>query len=253
MTENKTKALPRAKMTQRKTRSTGAAAAPKLLIVESPAKVKTIQKILGPEFAIMASRGHVRDLQKTGERRMGIDIRHDFRADYGEIPAKKKAIEELRRAAKAAREIYLAPDPDREGEAIAWHVKEILGDGRREDSIYRVSFNEITSRAVKEALQHPGRIDQKKVDAQETRRKLDRIVGFKLSGEILWNKVAFGLSAGRVQSVALRLICDREDQIEAFQPKEYWTITAFLQKEGAPLPFEARLHRIGDKEAEIAE
>ncbi|MBI4251370.1 MAG: type I DNA topoisomerase [Candidatus Tectomicrobia bacterium] len=252
MTEKKIKARPRAKKTQIKTRDAGAEAAPKLLIVESPAKVRTIQKILGPEFAIMASRGHVRDLQKTGERRMGIDIRDDFRADYGEIPAKKKAIEELRRAAKAAREIYLAPDPDREGEAIAWHVKEILGDGRRGDSIYRVSFNEITSRAVKEALQHPGRIDQKKVDAQETRRKLDRIVGFKLSGEILWNKVAFGLSAGRVQSVALRLVCEREDEIEAFQPKEYWTITAFLRKEGTPPPFEAKLHRIGDREAEIA-
>ncbi|MEK6710972.1 MAG: type I DNA topoisomerase, partial [Nitrospinota bacterium] len=250
MTEKKAKARPKATKIRKKS-GEARAAAPKLLIVESPAKVKTIQKFLGPEFAIMASKGHVRDLQKTGERKMGIDIRDDFRADYGEIPAKKKTIDDLRRAARAAHEIYLAPDPDREGEAIAWHVKEILGDGGREDSIFRVSFNEITPRAVKEALQRPGRIDQKKVDAQETRRKLDRIVGFKLSGEILWNKVAFGLSAGRVQSVALRLICDREDEIEAFRPKEYWTITAFLEKAGARPPFEAKLHRIGDKEAEI--
>ncbi len=225
----------------------------KLLVVESPAKVKTIRKFLGPEFAIMASKGHVRDLRKTGERRMGIDVRRDFQADYGEIPSKKKAIEELRRAAKSAKQIYLAPDPDREGEAIAWHIRELLGDGRKEGSIYRVSFNEITPRAVTEALAQPGRIDQKKVDAQETRRKLDRIVGFKLSGEILWNKVAFGLSAGRVQSVALRLICEREGAIEAFQPKEYWTITAFLEKPGEHPPFEAKLHRIGDEEAEIAD
>ncbi|MBI3128880.1 MAG: type I DNA topoisomerase [Candidatus Tectomicrobia bacterium] len=261
MIEKNSKARPRAKKAKkaqpksRRARTAGStgggSSATKLLIVESPAKVKTIQKMLGPEFAIMASKGHVRDLKKTGERKMGIDVRNDFSADYGEIPAKKKAIDELRRAAKAAGEIYLAPDPDREGEAIAWHVKEIIGNGRKEDSIYRVSFNEITPRAVREALERPGRIDQKKVDAQETRRKLDRIVGFKLSGEILWNKVAFGLSAGRVQSVALRLICEREDEIEAFQPKEYWTITAFLQKEGTPPPFEAKIHRVGDREPEI--
>lgn len=248
-----------------------APASGKLLIVESPTKIRTIRKFLGAEFDILASKGHVRDLRKTGERRMGIDVRNDFRADYGVIERKEKTIDELRRAAGAAREIYLAPDPDREGEAIAWHIQELLGGADGE--FYRVTFNEITRRAVQEALASPGRIDQRKVDAQETRRKLDRIVGFKLSGEILWSKVAFGLSAGRVQSVALRLICEREDAIEAFEPKEYWSVTAhlekagadprfepsphkwlalrLLEKAGAAPPFEAKLHRINGEEAEI--
>lgn len=225
--------------------------ASKLLIVESPTKVRTIQKFLGPDFDILASRGHVRDLMKTGERKMGIDVHNDFQADYGVIQKKAKTIDQLRRAATAAKEIYLAPDPDREGEAIAWHIQELLGASGAESEFYRVTFNEITKRAVQEALSKPGRIDQKKVDAQETRRKLDRIVGFKLSGEILWNKVAFGLSAGRVQSVALKLICEREDAIEAFEPKEYWSITAHLEKAGFEPPFEAKLHRIDGKEAEI--
>ncbi|MDE0340566.1 MAG: type I DNA topoisomerase [Nitrospinae bacterium] len=225
--------------------------ASKLLIVESPTKVRTIQKFLGADFDILASRGHVRDLQKTGERKMGIDVHNDFKADYGVIQGKAKTIDQLRKAATAAKEIYLAPDPDREGEAIAWHIQELLGGSGAENKFYRVTFNEITKRAVQEALSQPGRIDQRKVDAQETRRKLDRIVGFKLSGEILWNKVAFGLSAGRVQSVALKLICEREDAIEAFEPKEYWSITAHLEKAGFEPPFEAKLHRIDGKEAEI--
>ena len=229
----------------------GGKSASKLLIVESPTKVRTIQKFLGADFDILASRGHVRDLMKTGERKMGIDVRNDFKADYGVIQGKAKTIDQLRKAATAAKEIYLAPDPDREGEAIAWHIQELLGASGAESEFYRVTFNEITKRAVQEALAKPGRIDQKKVDAQETRRKLDRIVGFKLSGEILWNKVAFGLSAGRVQSVALKLICEREDAIEAFEPKEYWSITAHLEKAGLEPPFEARLHRIDGKEAEI--
>ena len=229
----------------------GGKSASKLLIVESPTKVRTIQKFLGPDFDILASRGHVRDLMKTGERKMGIDVHNDFQADYGVIQGKSKTIEQLRRAATAAKEIYLAPDPDREGEAIAWHIQELLGASGAESEFYRVTFNEITKRAVQEALSKPGRIDQRKVDAQETRRKLDRIVGFKLSGEILWNKVAFGLSAGRVQSVALKLICEREDAIEAFEPKEYWSITAHLEKTGFEPPFEAKLHRIDGKEAEI--
>lgn len=243
----------RKKYAVRKRRSPGARgkapASGKLLIVESPTKIRTIRKFLGAEFDILASKGHVRDLRKTGERKMGIDVQNDFRADYGVIERKEKTIDELRRAARAAREIYLAPDPDREGEAIAWHIQELLGGGGGE--FYRVTFNEITQRAVQEALSRPGRIDQRKVDAQETRRKLDRIVGFKLSGEILWSKVAFGLSAGRVQSVALRLICEREDAIEAFEPKEYWSITAHLEKAGAAPPFEAKLHRINGEEAEI--
>ena len=229
----------------------GGKSASKLLIVESPTKVRTIQKFLGADFDILASRGHVRDLMKTGERKMGIDVRNDFKADYGVIQGKAKTIDQLRKAATAAKEIYLAPDPDREGEAIAWHIQELLGASGAESEFYRVTFNEITKRAVQEALAKPGRIDQKKVDAQETRRKLDRIVGFKLSGEILWNKVAFGLSAGRVQSVALKLICEREDAIEAFEPKEYWSITAHLEKAGFDPPFEAKLHRIDGKEAEI--
>ncbi|MEE9276116.1 MAG: type I DNA topoisomerase, partial [bacterium] len=223
----------------------------KLVIVESPTKVRTIQKILGGEYTIIASKGHVRDLLKTGERKMGIDVNNGFRADYGEIATKKKTIDDLRKAARGAEEIYLAPDPDREGEAIAWHIQEILREGKERGKIFRVAFNEITPRAVREALSRPGRIDQRKVDAQETRRKLDRIVGFKLSGEILWNKVAFGLSAGRVQSVALRLICEREEEIEAFEPREYWTIAVTLEKAGSGRPFEARLHRIADEEAEI--
>ena len=232
-------------------RSNARKPAPKLLIVESPTKVRTIQKFLGSDYDILASRGHVRDLQKTGERKMGIDVHNDFKADYGVIHGKVKTIDQLRKAAKAAKEIYLAPDPDREGEAIAWHIQELLGASGAESEFYRVTFNEITKRAVQEALAKPGRIDQKKVDAQETRRKLDRIVGFKLSGEILWNKVAFGLSAGRVQSVALKLICEREDAIDAFEPKEYWSITAHLEKAGFDPPFEAKLHRIAGKEAEI--
>ena len=243
-----------AKGKTRKSASRGARtgkSASKLLIVESPTKVRTIQKFLGSDFDILASRGHVRDLQKTGERKMGIDVHNDFKADYGVIQGKSKTIDQLRKAATAAKEIYLAPDPDREGEAIAWHIQELLGGSDAENEFYRVTFNEITKRAVQEALLKPGRIDQKKVDAQETRRKLDRIVGFKLSGEILWNKVAFGLSAGRVQSVALKLICEREDAIEAFEPKEYWSITAHLEKAGFEPRFEAKLHRIDGKEAEI--
>lgn len=232
-------------------KATSNSKATKLLIVESPTKVRTIQKFLGPEFNIVASKGHVRDLLKTGERKMGIDVHGDFHGEYGEIPTKKKAIAELRAAARTAQEIYLAPDPDREGEAIAWHIQEILKGQGNNRELYRVSFNEITPRAVRESLSQPGRIDQKKVDAQETRRKLDRIVGFKLSGEILWNKVAFGLSAGRVQSVALRLLCERESEIEAFEPKEYWTITSFLEKPGAKPSFEAKLHRINGEEPEI--
>lgn len=245
--KNTNKAASKRSPSRKKTRNS----ASKLLIVESPTKVRTIQKFLGSDFDILASRGHVRDLQKTGERKMGIDVRDDFKADYGVIQGKAKTIDQLRKAATAAKEIYLAPDPDREGEAIAWHIQELLGGPDAENEFYRVTFNEITKRAVQEALAKPGRIDQKKVDAQETRRKLDRIVGFKLSGEILWNKVAFGLSAGRVQSVALKLICEREDAIEAFESKEYWSITAQLEKTGIEPPFEAKLHRINGKEAEI--
>ncbi len=235
----------------KRTAAKRANSAPRLLIVESPTKVRTIRKFLGSDFDVMASKGHVRDLRKTGERKMGIDVHNDFAADYGVIQTKAKTIEELRTAAAAAQEIYLAPDPDREGEAIAWHIREILADSGAGGEFYRVTFNEITRRAVQEALTRPGRIDQKKVDAQETRRKLDRIVGFKLSGEILWNKVAFGLSAGRVQSVALRLVCEREDAIEAFEPREYWSITAHLEKAGATPDFEAKLHRIDGQEADI--
>ncbi|MBT3822191.1 MAG: type I DNA topoisomerase, partial [Nitrospinaceae bacterium] len=145
-------------------KSTKKTAATKLLIVESPTKVKTIKKFLSSDFEIIASKGHVRDLLKTGERKMGIDVHGDFQGEYGEIPTKKKAISELRNAARVAKEIYLAPDPDREGEAIAWHIQELLKEGGHSDEMYRVSFNEITPRAVRESLAHPRLIDQKKVD-----------------------------------------------------------------------------------------
>ena len=249
MTDKKSKKKAASKRSS--SRSNARKSASKLLIVESPTKVRTIQKFLGVDFDILASKGHLRDLQKTGEKKMGIDVHNGFKADYGIIQGKARTIDELCKAAAAAKEIYLAPDPDREGEAIAWHIQEILGAAGVESEFYRVRFNEITKLAVQEALSKPGRIDQKKVDAQETRRKLDRIVGFRLSGEILWNKVAYGLSAGRVQSVALKLICEREDAIEAFKPKEYWSITAYLQKAGFAPSFEAKLHQINGEKVEI--
>lgn len=213
-----------------------------LVIVESPAKVKTIHKILGKEFLVMASVGHIKDLPK---KEMGIDIEKDFEPVYVVIPGKEKIIKELKEASKTAKHIYLAPDPDREGEAIAYHIAvEIAGGKELNGRIFRVAFNEITDRAVKEAIKQPGKIDMKKVDAQQARRILDRLVGYKLS-PLLWKKVSGRLSAGRVQSVAVRIVVEREREIESFETEEYWSIVATL--EGSKTPqFQAELYKIAD-------
>jgi DNA topoisomerase-1 len=214
-----------------------------LVIVESPAKAKTINKILGKGYTVKASVGHVMDLPA---KKLGVNVDNDFKPEYGVIPGKEKVLKELKKSAKAADRIYLAPDPDREGEAIAYHVAESIADKKGDkDRIFRVTFNEITPRAVKEAMEHPGKIDMSKVDAQQARRVLDRLVGYRLS-PLLWKKVRRGLSAGRVQSVAVRLIVERQKEREAFKQQEYWSINAKL-KGPEPPEFEARLHKYGDK------
>src|SRR5262245_13909667 len=218
---------------------------PDLVIVESPAKAKTIEKILGKGYTVKASVGHVRDLPP---KRLGVDLQDGFTPEYIVIRGKAKVLDELRASAKRAGKIYLAPDPDREGEAIAWHIAQEL-DGKQREAIYRVLFNEITPRAITTAMRNPGRIDEHKVNAQQARRILDRLVGYQIS-PLLWRKVRRGLSAGRVQSVALRLICDREKEIEAFVPQEYWTVTVVLEGDQPP-SFEAQLARIGGKKAQI--
>jgi len=210
-----------------------------LVIVESPAKARTLTKYLGRDYQVKASVGHIVDLPKS---RLGVDTANDFKPEYQVIHGKTKIIAELRQAAKGKEKIYLAPDPDREGEAIAWHIAEKL-DGKKRN-IHRVLFNEITKRAVQEALKHPRDLDQNLYEAQQTRRILDRLVGYQIS-PILWQKVRRGLSAGRVQSVAVRIVCEREREIRAFQSTEYWSITAQLEGQ-APPPFAARLIRIGD-------
>jgi DNA topoisomerase I len=218
---------------------------PDLVIVESPAKAKTIEKILGRGYTVKASVGHVRDLPP---KRLGVDLQDGFTPEYIVIRGKAKVLDELRASAKRAGKIYLAPDPDREGEAIAWHIAQEL-DGQERDTIYRVLFNEITPRAITEAMRNPGRIDEDKVNAQQARRILDRLVGYQIS-PLLWRKVRRGLSAGRVQSVALRLICEREREIDAFVPQEYWTVTVVLEGDQPP-SFEAQLVKIGSKKAQI--
>ncbi|RMF84520.1 MAG: type I DNA topoisomerase [Nitrospinota bacterium] len=218
-----------------------------LVIVESPAKAKTLKKFLGKDFTVKASVGHVKDLP---EKRLGVDIEDNFRPEYVVIRGKAKILKELRESALKADKVYLAPDPDREGEAIAWHIAESL-QGKAPEDIYRVLFNEITQQAVRQAMAHPQRIDQNKVLAQQTRRILDRLVGYKIS-PLLWKKVQQGLSAGRVQSVALRLICEREREIQNFVPQEYWSITARLEGQNPP-PFAAKLIKIGKKKAEIGD
>jgi DNA topoisomerase-1 len=212
-----------------------------LVIVESPAKAKTINKILGKGFRVEASVGHVKDLPA---KELGVDVDNGFAPSYGIIPGKEKVVRELKRAAKGAEAVYLAQDPDREGEAIAFHVASELGGRENGGGLYRVAFNEITERAVKEAIEHPGRIDMHKVEAQQARRVLDRLVGYGLS-PLLWKKVRRGLSAGRVQSVAVRLVVEREKEIGAFKKEEYWTISARL-KGAVPPEFSARLYRYGD-------
>jgi DNA topoisomerase-1 len=217
-----------------------------LVIVESPAKAKTINKILGKTYSVMASMGHVRDLPKST---MGVDIEAGFAPTYV-IPTKsKKVITQLMRAARQANDVYLAPDPDREGEAIAWHLQEALKGAGKE--FFRVTFNEITDRAVRDAFAEPQKVDLRKVESQQARRILDRIVGYKLS-PLLWKKVARGLSAGRVQSVAVKLICDREAEIRNFKAEEYWTIEAELEKIEAPGGrFTAKLVKVGGENAAI--
>ncbi len=221
-----------------------------LVIVESPAKAKTINKILGKEFSVKASIGHIRDLP---EKELGVEEDKGFQPKYIIIPGKEKIIKELKKAAKNADVIYLAPDPDREGEAIAWHIAEVIKDSDKKGKkmsddgkkLYRITFNEITEKAVRDAIKNPGYIDMRKVYAQQARRILDRLVGYKLS-PLLWRKVRRGLSAGRVQSVALRLVVEREKEIQAFKPVKYWSISAeFLGDE--PPQFRARLFKFKDK------
>ncbi|HXF58427.1 MAG TPA: type I DNA topoisomerase, partial [Candidatus Saccharimonadales bacterium] len=194
-----------------------------LVIVESPAKARTIGKYLGPNFEVRASNGHVRDLPKS---KLGVDIEKGFQPSYILIKGKAKILKELKASARQASTIYLAPDPDREGEAIAWHLAETLGNGS-DGRIQRLAFYEITKRGVLSALETPRTIDMNKVHAQQARRVLDRLVGYQVS-PFLWKTVRYGLSAGRVQSVALRLICEREDEVRAFVPREYWTLDADL-------------------------
>lgn len=220
----------------------------KLVIVESPAKAKTINKILGSDFIVKASMGHVRDLPL---RKLGVNIAQGFRPDYEVVKGREKILHELELAAKDSSVVYLAPDPDREGEAIAWHLQKTLSRKLPEDQFFRVTYNEITPRAVREAFANPRAINQCLVDAQQARRVLDRIVGYKVS-PLLWSRIQRGLSAGRVQSVALRLVCEREDAIRNFVPVVFWIVGAMVRKRVSPVDaFPIRLARINDEKADI--
>jgi len=233
-----------------------------LLVVESPAKAKTIKKYLGSGYEVKASIGHIKDLPNRAEKTkggvgsrggegpvLGVDIENNFRPHYQVIPGKEKIIKDLRETAQKSERVFLATDPDREGEAIAWHLSEELH--KPKDKVFRVLFNELTERRIKEAVKSPSRLDENKYNAQQARRILDRIVGYQLS-PLLWDKVQYGLSAGRVQSVALRLIVDRYKEIERFIPQEFWSITAGLEG-AAPPAFEAKLVEIDGEKAEISE
>ena len=215
-----------------------------LIIVESPAKARTITKYLGKSYNVMASVGHVKDLPIS---KLGVDIDNDFTPHYVTIKGKAKILTDIKKAAKSASKIFLCPDPDREGEAIAWHIAEELND--KVDNIYRVLFHEITEKAIKEALHTPGRIDTNKVNAQQARRILDRIVGYKLS-PLLWEKVRRGLSAGRVQSVAVRIICDLEKEIQQFVSEEYWSLTATVEGRVQP-PFAIKLIKYRNEDIKV--
>lgn len=219
--------------------------ADKLIIVESPAKANTIKKFLGGSTKVVASMGHIRDLPKS---KLGVDIEHDFEPEYINIRGKGDLIKSLKADSKKAKKVYLATDPDREGEAIAWHLAKILEDNK--EKITRVTFNEITKTAVQKAIKEPRNIDMNTVDAQQARRVLDRIVGYKIS-PLLWKKVKRGLSAGRVQSVAVKLIVDRENEIESFIPQEYWNIYANLKDEKSKKQFEAKFYGKNGKKEEI--
>ena len=217
----------------------------KLIIVESPAKANTIKRFLGGNTKVVASMGHIRDLPKS---KMGVDIEHDFEPEYINIRGKGDLIKALKKDAKDAKQIYLATDPDREGEAIAWHLAHILGIP--EDSVCRVTFNEITKETVKESMKKPRKIDMNLTNAQQARRVLDRIVGYKIS-PLLWKKVKPGLSAGRVQSVAVKLIVDRENEIRNFVPEEYWNIYATLLDEKSKKEFEAKFYGKDGKKIDL--
>lgn len=212
-----------------------------LVIVESPAKTKTLARFLGKNFDIMATVGHIVDLPKS---KLGVDPDNNFSIDYKVIEGKEKILADLKKAAKKADKIFLAPDPDREGEAIAWHVANSLRKSTKA-SFVRVAFNEITKTAVLEAIENPREIDMNLVNAQQARRVLDRVVGYTVS-PFLWKTITFNLSAGRVQSVALRLVCEREVEVLAFNPQEYWNIAASL-KPGRKAAFNARLFKIDNK------
>lgn len=216
-----------------------------LVIVESPAKVKTIKKFLGSNYEVMASQGHVRDFPKS---QLGIDTEHDYTPKYITIRGKGDILASLRKNVKKADKVYLATDPDREGEAISWHLSKALN--LDEKKFYRITFNEITKSAVKESLKHARKIDMDLVNAQQARRMMDRMVGYKIS-PLLWAKIKRGLSAGRVQSVALRIICDREDEINAFIPEEYWTVDAKLKLEGEKKPLIAHFAGKGDEKVQL--
>src|SRR5215475_2285693 len=228
--------------TAAKKKSSGAAKAPSaksgaekaLVVVESPAKAKTIKKYLGPGFTVKASVGHVMDLPKS---KMGVDVEKGFTPEYVIIRGKGKIIAEIKKSAKSVDVVYLAPDPDREGEAIAWHLAQEIKPAN--GNIKRILFNEITKRGITEALKHPSNLDQNKFESQQARRILDRLVGYEIS-PILWKKVRRGLSAGRVQSVAVRIIVEREREIAKFVPVEYWSIEAELRA-ALPPQFRAKL------------
>jgi DNA topoisomerase-1 len=220
-----------------------------LIIVESPTKAKTITKYLGRGYTVMASVGHIKDLPTS---KLGVDLDHDFKPQYVTIKGKAKVLADIKKKAEESDKVFLAPDPDREGEAIAWHLaEELKGKSKKKSDgkVFRVLFNEITEKAIKQALQSPGQIDMKLVNAQQARRVLDRIVGYQGS-QLLWNKVRRGLSMGRVQSVAVRLMCEREQEREAFRTEEYWSVTVLLAGTNPP-PFEAKLHSINGEEASI--
>src|SRR5215471_18991776 len=212
------------------------AAGKNLVIVESPAKARTLEKFLGKDFRVLASYGHVRDLPRKG---LGVDREHHYKPSYELLAGKEKTINELKKATREASAVYLAADPDREGEAISWHLQEALRPSAKDKVFKRVRFNEITRKAVQRAMEDAGEIDARLVDAQQARRIIDRLVGYEVS-DLLWKKIWRGLSAGRVQTVALRIIVEREREIEAFVPVEYWTVDASLEAAEPPV-FTARL------------
>ena len=217
----------------------------KLVIVESPSKAKTIKKYLGSSYDVIASQGHIIDLPKS---KLGVDIEDNFKPKYITMKGKAKIVNEIKTKAKKASKVYLATDPDREGEAISWHLAKAL---KLEDKdIYRITFNEITKETVQKSIKEPRMIDMNLTDAQQARRVLDRIVGYKIS-PVLWKKVQKGLSAGRVQSVAVKLVVDREEEIEKFVPEEYWNIYATLATKKPKKSFEAKFYGKNDKKLDI--